>query len=88
MKKSKDHGKIISQIEVVDITKDNVVIKLENTKLCLSYDDFPWFKNKSSKAIKNVTEPTPNHYYWPELDIDLTYKIIKHPEKYECKSNI
>ncbi|MEI8031986.1 MAG: hypothetical protein WCH05_01370 [Chlorobiaceae bacterium] len=33
-----------------------------------------------------VEEPRRNHYYWPELDIDLTLDIIEHPENYPLKS--
>jgi hypothetical protein len=48
----------------------------------LSYEDFPWFMDVSVGKILNVEEPHPNHFYWPDLDVDLTAEIIEHPERY------
>lgn len=33
-------------------------------------------------AILNVEEPRRGHYYWPDLDVDLTEEIIEHPERF------
>lgn len=38
----------------------------------MSYENFPWFKDVPVGKILNVDEPTPGHYYWPELGVDLT----------------
>lgn len=46
----------------------------------MSYQDFPWFKQQPIEAVLNVEEPSPEHYYWPALDVDLTKEIIKNPE--------
>jgi hypothetical protein len=27
-------------------------------------------------------EPSPDHFFWPELDVDLTSEIIRHPERF------
>jgi hypothetical protein len=35
--------------------------------------------------IQNVEEPTPGHFYWPELDIDLSEEIIAHSERFLLK---
>ena len=52
----------------------------------MSYADFPWFKDVAVGKIINVEEPTPGHFYWPELDIDLTVDIISHPERFPLKA--
>jgi hypothetical protein len=39
----------------------------------------PWFKEALLRRILNVEEPTPGHFYWPELDIELSEDIIAHP---------
>jgi len=31
------------------------------------------------------TEPFPNHFYWPDLDVDLSKEIIKNPERFPLK---
>jgi hypothetical protein len=48
----------------------------------LAFDDFPWFKDAPVAKILNVEEPQPDHFFWPDLDIDLTSEIIQHPERY------
>ena len=52
----------------------------------MSYEDFPWFKEKTIKSILNVEEPNPGHFFWPELDVDLTKEIIEHPERFPLKA--
>ncbi|MCQ8104082.1 DUF2442 domain-containing protein [Methylomonas sp. SURF-2] len=52
----------------------------------MSYDDFPWFKSQAVNAILHVEEPSPNHFYWPKIDIDLTLEMIKHPERFPLQT--
>ncbi len=64
-------------IKVEAIGTDGILISTTNrNKLFLSYYRYPFFKNKKPKYIKNVTEPTLDHYYWPDLDMDLSFNII------------
>ena len=34
----------------------------------------------------NVEETAPGHYYWPDLDVDLTDETIEHPERFPLVS--
>jgi hypothetical protein len=52
----------------------------------MSHEDFPWFKDVPVGKVLNVEEPTPGHFYWPDLDVDLTAEIIEHPERFPLKS--
>jgi len=52
----------------------------------MSFDDFPWFKDVPLARVLNVEELTPGHFYWPDLDVDLTTEIIEHPERYPLLS--
>ena len=52
----------------------------------MSYDDFPWFRDQSIKSIVNVEEPSPGHFYWPDIDVDVTEEIIENPEKFPLKA--
>jgi hypothetical protein len=45
-------------------------------ELFMSYEDFSWFKDRVVKSIQNVQEPSPGHFYWPDIDVDLTLEII------------
>lgn len=44
--------------------------------------DIPWFKDASVGRILNVEEPTKYHFYWPDLDVDLSLDIIKNINNY------
>jgi hypothetical protein len=52
----------------------------------MAYEDFPCFKDAPVWKILNVEEPYPGHFYWPDLDADLTAEIIEHPERFPLKA--
>ena len=54
--------------------------------LFMSYEDFPWFQDQIVKSILNVEESSPGHYYWPDIDVDLTEEIIENPERFPLKA--
>lgn len=80
------HGSSISTIEVTNISAHGVWLLAHGKELFMSYDDFPWFKDQSVKSIINVEEPSPSHFYWPDIDIDVTEEIIENPEKFPLKA--
>lgn len=79
-------GTNTSPVEVTHISNHGVWLLAHGRELFMSYEDFPWFKDVSVGSILNVEEPTPRHYYWPDLDIDLTEEIISHPERFPLKA--
>ena len=54
-------------------------------ELFMAYEDFPWFKDAPVRKILHVEEPYPGHFYWPDLDVDLTAEIIEHRERFPLK---
>ena len=80
------HGSSISTIEVTNISAHGVWLLAHGKELFMSYDDFPWFKDQSVKSIINVEEPSPGHFYWPDIDIDVTEEIIENPGKFPLKA--
>jgi hypothetical protein len=52
----------------------------------MSYETFPWSRGVPGGKILKVEEPTPGHYYWPNLDVDLTKEIISHPERFPLQA--
>jgi hypothetical protein len=85
MKNSQELGPDFS-VEVTHISKAGVWLLTGDKELFLSYEDFPWFKNAPVGKILNVEEPYPNHFYWPDLDIDLTTEIIVDPQRFPLKA--
>ena len=55
-------------------------------ELFLSYEDFPWFKDVPVGKILNVEEPSPGHFHWPDLDVDLGVAMIEHPDRFPLKA--
>jgi len=79
-------GKDISAVEITNISVNGVWLLTGDKELFMSYEDFPWFKDAPVGKILNVEEPHPGHFYWPELDVDLTVEIIEHPERFPLKA--
>ena len=48
----------------------------------LPYEDYSWFAGQPERAVRNVTEVSPGHFYWEELDVDLSTTILEHPERF------
>ncbi len=70
--KSKPRGENTFRVEVTNISGHGVWLFAGDRKLFMSYEDFPWFKDAPVSKILNLEEPTSGHFYWPDLDVDLT----------------
>jgi len=82
---SKTRGKSIPAVEITNILSNGIWLWARGKELFMAYDDFPWFKDVPLRKILKVEEPASGHFYWPDLDVDLTDEIIEHPEKYPLK---
>ena len=80
------HGNTASAVEVTNISGHGVWLLAHGCELFMPYDEFPWFKEQPVKAILNVEEPAPGHYHWPDIDVDLTEEILRHPEQYSNRA--
>ena len=81
------HGDSTSAAEVTHISSHGIwLLTSSHKELFLSYEDFPWFKDQPVKVICNVEELSPGHFYWPDIDVDLSESIIEKPELYPLKS--
>jgi len=80
------HGDNTSAVEVTNISAHGIWLLTRGTELFLSYSDFPWVKDQNVGSILNVEEPSPGHFHWPDIDVDLTRKIIEHPERFPLKA--
>ncbi len=75
-------GSSASKVEITNISTHGIWILLDDKEYFLSFEDFPWFKEQQLSSIFNVKMLSPEHLYWPDLDIDLTIEIIEHPERF------
>jgi len=86
MMNSRTLGKSISEAEVTNISSHGVWLISGDEEYFLSYEDFPWFKDVSIGKILNIDEPSPGHFYWPDLDVDVSLEIIKNPASFPLKA--
>jgi hypothetical protein len=84
--KSQRLGKSTSAVEVTHVSGHGVWLLTGDRELFMPYDDFPWFKEATIREILNVEEPSPGHFYWPDLDVDLAVESIEHPERFPLKA--
>jgi hypothetical protein len=83
---SEPHGVGTSGVEVTNVSPHGVWLLAGSRELFMPYEDFPWFKEAPIGKVLNVEQPSPGHFFWPELDIDLGLESIEHPERFPLKS--
>ncbi len=76
------------EIEVTNISNHGLWVLTNEKELFLSYEDFPWFKNKTINDIIKVKGNEQGHLYWENLDVDLSLEMIEYPERFPLMSNI
>jgi hypothetical protein len=66
-------------IEVSLVSNKGFWLLLDNEELFVTYAEFPWFKQATVDEIITIERPSPNHLYWPMLDVDLAVESIRNP---------
>ena len=79
-------GRSTSPAEVTNVSAHGFWLFVGARELFVPFQQFPWFRDASIRAITNVQLPSLHHLYWPDLDIDLAVESIEHPEKYPLVS--
>lgn len=83
---SQQHGENTSTVEVTHVSREGLWLLVANQEFFLPFDEFPWFKDAPISKVLNVEEPTPGHFRWPDLDLDLEIESIRDPRKYPLKA--
>jgi Protein of unknown function (DUF2442) len=81
-------GTNTSAVEVTHISSHGVWLLTHSKELFMSYEDFPWFKDQPVNAILHVEEQSLGHFYWPDMDVDLTEEMIENPERFPLKAKV
>jgi hypothetical protein len=79
-------GTTTSAIKVTNISKHGLGLFTLAGERFLPFNDFPWFRDAPVAHILNVQKPLPDHYRWPDLDVDLSLKIIKKPQDHPLRA--
>lgn len=80
--RSEQAGQGTSIAEVTDISPQGIWMLVDSEEFFLSYDEFPWFKTAPVNAIFNVQRESPDHLYWPDIDIDLHVASLRDPKAF------
>jgi Protein of unknown function (DUF2442) len=70
------------QPEITHVSAHGLWLIVDDEEHHLPFAFFPWFKSATIAQLSVIERPSENHFYWPELDIDLALDSIKHPENY------
>jgi hypothetical protein len=80
---SPEHGTSTSKLEVTNISAHGFWLFHDGKEYLLDYSHFPWFKKATVEQICHVELSHGTHLYWSDLDVDLTFNIIEHPDQYQ-----
>jgi hypothetical protein len=72
-------GSGTSAVEVTNVSRHGFWLLLEREELLVPFAEFPWFRNATIEQLMAVEWPTPDHLYWPLLDVDLSVASIRNP---------
>lgn len=53
----------------------------------LSFREFPWFSSATVAQISNVALEGRSVLHWPDLDVDLDFERIEHPDRFPLISD-
>jgi len=84
--KSSELGETTSETEVTNISAHGIWLYTKGIEYFLPYEQYPWFIDKTVSQITRVEETSPGHYYWPDLDVDLSDKILQNPDDYPLQA--
>ena len=86
MMKSEMLGEGILITEVTNISNHGIWLFSKGKEFFLPHEEFPWFKEVPVSKILNVQEVTPGHFYWSDLDVDLSLEVIQNTQRFPLKA--
>ena len=81
-------GASTSAVELANVSQHGLWLLIDAREHYLPFDVFPWFRDATIRQLSRIERPARDHFYWPELDVDLTLDSIEHPEDHplECRT--
>ena len=76
------------EVRILDISSHGFWVDLGNEKLYAAYADFPWFVSATLAQLEDVQRPSPDHLYWPTLDIDLSVASLRDPSAFPLVATV
>ena len=79
-------GRPTSVAELTTVSVHGMWLLVDGREIFLPFDAFPWFREASFAQLACIERLTPDHLFWPDLDVDLSIDSIDHPERYPLVS--
>lgn len=79
-------GTVTSAPEVTHVSQHGLWLLLADEEVLLPFEQFPWFRRATIEQLSNVEWPSPDHLYWPELDVDISVASIRRPDVFPLVS--
>ena len=76
-----------SVAEVTHVSKHGFWLLLDTEEVLVPFAQFPWFREATIGQLSDVQWPTPDHLYWPQLDVDLSVASIRNPDDFPLVAN-
>jgi hypothetical protein len=74
--------------EVTHVSQHGFWLLLGEEEPLLPFAEFPWFRQATIKQLTTIEWPSPDHLYWPLLDVDLSVNSIRHPDNFPLVSSV
>jgi len=84
--RSAEPGTGASGVELSNVSQHGLWLLVDGSEYYLPFEDFPWFRDATIAQLSRIDRPTRDHFYWPELDVDLSLSIIERPKDYPLVS--
>ena len=69
-----------------NVSRHGFWLLLDAEDLLVRFSDFPWFRQATIDALTQVERPSPDHLYWPQLDVDLSVRSLRSPADFPLVS--
>jgi Protein of unknown function (DUF2442) len=86
--KSENIGSGTSAAEILNVSPHGFWLMAGDREYFLSAENFPWFRGVTLKQLFNVELHHGDHFYWPEIDVDLDIERITHPERFPLVAKV
>jgi len=75
-------GKNILDYEITNISQHGFWIYYCGKEFYVQFSHFPWFRDSKIAEILNLEADRNGNLHWPDLDVDLSIRILENPEEY------
>lgn len=78
-------GAATLEVEVTNISALGFWLVADDREYFVPFAEYPDFKVATIAQIYRCERPSPDHLYWPELDIDIDIGALAQPERYPLR---